>query len=86
MQFKGEQPTVTIVTGKPGGGDDREFVVDAKTGALLRTEAYAAKPFLTRLHSGAVLGDGGLVFAMLAGTALFVLTVGGLNIYWKLRP
>jgi uncharacterized iron-regulated membrane protein len=86
MQFKGDQPTVTIFTGKPTGGEDRQFVVDARTGSLLRTEAYADKPFLNRLHSGEAFGDGGLVFAMLWAVALFVLTSTGLIIYFKLRP
>ena len=86
MQFKGDQPTVTIFTGKPTGGEDRQFVVDARTGALLRTEAYVDKPFLNRLHSGEAFGDGGLVFAMLWAVALFVLTITGLIIYLKLRP
>jgi uncharacterized iron-regulated membrane protein len=86
MQFKGEQPTVTIFTGKPGGGEDRQFVVNARTGALIRTDVYADKPFLNRLHSGEAFGDGGLVFAMLWGVALFVLSITGLIIYLKLRP
>jgi uncharacterized iron-regulated membrane protein len=86
MQFKGDHPTVTIFTGKPTGGEDRQFVVDARSGALLRTEVYADKPFLNRLHSGEAFGDGGLVFAMFWALALFVLTVTGLIIYLKLRP
>lgn len=86
MQFKGDQPTVTIFTGKPTGGEDRQFVVDAKTGALIRTDVYADKPFLNRVHSGEAFGDGGLVFAMLWGVALFVLTASGLIIYFKLKP
>jgi uncharacterized iron-regulated membrane protein len=86
IQFKGDQPTVTIFTGKPTGGEDRQFVVDARTGALLRTESYADKPFLNRLHSGEAFGDGGLVVSMLWGTSLFALTVTGLIIYLKLRP
>ena len=39
IQFKGEHPTVQIFTGKPTGGEDREFVVDEKTGTLVKTEA-----------------------------------------------
>src|SRR5215213_1412766 len=85
MQFKGDHPTVTVFTGKPSGGEDRKFVVDARTGALVRVEAYADKPFLTRLHSGEAFGDGGLVFAMFWGLALLVLTVTGLIIYLLMR-
>jgi len=85
LQFKGNQPTVTIFTGKPTGGENRQFVVDARTGALLRTEAYVDKPFLNRLHSGKAFGDGGLVFAMLWAVALCVLTITGLIIYLRIR-
>jgi uncharacterized iron-regulated membrane protein len=86
MQFKGDMPTVTIFTGKPAGGEDRQFVVNARTGALVRTDAYVDKPFLNRLHSGEAFGDGGLVFAMLWAVALFVLSITGLIIYLRLRP
>ena len=84
-QFKGDQPTVTVYLGKPGGGEDRLFVVDPKSGQLLREEAYADKPLLHRIHSGEFFGDGGLVFAMLWGLALAVLTASGLIIYWTMR-
>ena len=86
MQFKGDEPTVTIFTGKPTGGEDKQFVVNLRSGALIRTEAYVDKPFLNRLHSGEAFGDGGLVFAMLWALALFALTVTGLIIYLRLRP
>src|SRR5205814_2469720 len=85
MQPKGEHPTVTVFSGKPTGGEDRKFVVDARTGALLSVEAYADKPFLTRLHSGEAFGDGGLVVAMFWGLSLLVLTVTGLIIYLLMR-
>ena len=51
LQPKGDHPTVSVFSGKPTGGEDRKFVVDARSGALLSVEAYADKPFLTRLHS-----------------------------------
>ena len=85
VQLKGEQPTVTVFTGKLAGGEDRKFVVDAKTGTLLRTESYADKPFLNRLHSGEAFGDGGLVGAMFWALALLGLTVSGLVIMWRMR-
>jgi uncharacterized iron-regulated membrane protein len=85
VQFKGNQPTVTVFTGKPTGGEDRKFVVDAHTSAVIKVEAYADKPFLTRLHSGEAFGDGGLVVAMFWGLALVVLTVSGLIIYFLMR-
>ena len=85
LRFKGDHPTVTIFTGKPTGGEDRKFVVDAKTGALTKVEAYADKPFLTRLHSGEAFGDGGLIVAMFWALALIILTLSGLIIYWLMR-
>ena len=84
-QFKGDQPTVTVYLGKPGGGEDRLFVFDAKTGALIREDAYADKPIFNRIHSGEWFGDGGLVFAMFWAISLAVLTISGLIIYWTMR-
>ena len=87
IQFKGDQPTVTVYTGKPTGGEDRKLVFSAKTGALVSNEAYADKPFLYRLHSGEAFGDGGLVMAMLWGLTLVILTVTGIIIYLRMwRP
>jgi uncharacterized iron-regulated membrane protein len=83
--FKGAHPTVTIFTGKPQGGEDRKFVVDATSGRIVSVEAYADKPLLYRLHSGEAFGDGGLVGAMFWGTALVFLTVSGLIIYFLMR-
>ena len=85
LQFKGPQPTVTVFTGKPAGGEDRKFTVDAKTGALLKNEDYADKPFLNRLHSGEAFGDGGLVAAMAWGVVLAFLSFSGLIIYLLMR-
>jgi uncharacterized iron-regulated membrane protein len=84
IQFKGTPPTVTIYTGKRGGGEDRKLVFDARTGALLSDEAYADKPFLYRLHSGEAFGDGGLVVAMLWGTTLVIMGISGFLIYWHM--
>jgi uncharacterized iron-regulated membrane protein len=84
-QFKGELPTVTIFTGKPGGGEDRKLVFSAKTGELVKNETYADKPFLNRLHSGEAFGDGGLVVAMFWGLALAVLGATGFVIYFTMR-
>ncbi|MEP6689745.1 MAG: PepSY-associated TM helix domain-containing protein [Gemmatimonadaceae bacterium] len=85
VQFKGAPPAVIVVTAAPPGGEDKKYVIDARTGAVISVEAYADKPFLYRLHSGEAFGDGGLVVAMLWALALAVLTVTGLIIYLKLR-
>ena len=85
LQLKGEQPTVTIYTGKPTGGEDRKLVFNAGTGALITNEAYLDKPFLNRLHSGEAFGDGGLVGAMFWALSLVILTVSGLIVYYTMR-
>jgi uncharacterized iron-regulated membrane protein len=85
ITFKGAQPTVSVYTGKPTGGEDRKLVFDAKNGALITNEAYADKPFLYRLHSGEAFGDGGLVVAMFWAIALVVMTVSGLVVYYTMR-
>lgn len=85
VQLKGESPTVAVFTGKPGGGEDRKFVVNARTGGIERVEAYVDKPFLNRLHSGEFFGDGGLVGAMFWAIALSALTVSGIAIFWRMR-
>lgn len=85
MQFKGDAPTVTLFTGKPEGGEDRKLVFDLASGALVANETYADKPFLYRLHSGELYGDGGLVVAMIWGAALVWLSVSGLIIYLRMR-
>jgi uncharacterized iron-regulated membrane protein len=85
VQFKGDQPTVTVFLGKPTGGEDKLFVLDAKTGQLVKEDTYADKPLLHRIHSGEFFGDGGLVFAMFWGLALAILAASGLWIYWTMR-
>ena len=85
VRLKGKDPTVTVFTGKATGGEDRKFVVNANTGALISTESYVDKPFLNRLHSGEAFGDGGLVGAMFWALALLGLTTSGLAIMWRMR-
>jgi uncharacterized iron-regulated membrane protein len=85
IQFKGDHPTVTVFTGKPTGGEDRQFVVDASTGTIDKVESYKDKPLLNRLHSGEAFGDGGLVVALFWATALLFLSVTGLIIYLRIR-
>jgi uncharacterized iron-regulated membrane protein len=85
IDFKSDPPTITAYLGKPGGGEDRRLVYDARTGELVRTERYADKPFLTRLHSGEAFGDWGLVAGTAWGFGLVGLVVSGLVIYAAMR-
>jgi uncharacterized iron-regulated membrane protein len=85
IDFKGNAPKIHIFTGKPTGGEDREFVLDAHSAELLSVESYSDKPLIKRIHSGEAFGDGGLVVAMFWGLALAVLTVTGIIIYLRMR-
>ena len=85
IDFKAEPPTVTVYTGKHGGGEDKKLTFDARTGEFIKEEAYVDKPFIVRLHSGEAFGDWGLVFGMAWGTALVVVIVSGLVIYFAMR-
>lgn len=84
IELKGASPVITLYLGRPSGGEDKRLLFDARTAKLLRTEDYADKPFINRVHSGEAFGDGGLVFAMGWGIALFALTVSGFALYWRL--
>ncbi|MFN9204659.1 MAG: PepSY domain-containing protein [Gemmatimonas sp.] len=84
IELKGQAPVITLALGRPAGGEDKRLIFDARTGALLRTDGYADKPFINRVHSGEAFGDGGLVFAMIWGLALLALTVSGFALYWRL--
>ena len=84
-QFKGDQPTIVFYLGKPGGGEDRKVICDARDGRVLVISDYTDKSFMLRLHSGEVFGDGGLVLAMFWGLALAFLTISGILIYFKMK-
>ena len=85
IDFKPDPPTVTLYLGRPTGGEDKKLLYDARTGAFLREQPYADKPFLTRLHSGEAFGDWGLVLGTAWGLALVTLLVSGLVIYLAMR-
>jgi uncharacterized iron-regulated membrane protein len=84
IEFKGQAPAIAIYTGKPGGGEDRKLLFDARSGAFRADEAYRDKPLIHRIHSGEFFGDGGLVAAMLWGLALAALTVSGWVVYLRM--
>ncbi len=91
LDFKSEPPTVTVFLGKPGGGEDRKLLFDARGGDFLREESYEDKSLIVRLHSGEAFGDWGLVLGMMWGLVLVVLIVSGLVIYslmsgWRRKP
>lgn len=47
-------------------------------------EADPRESFILRLHTGEVLGDGGVVGGVLWGTALVVLTISGMWMYYRM--
>ena len=85
-QLKGDAPTVTFFFGPKDKQDGRRIVVNAKSGEVVKVEDYAEDSFILRLHSGEAFGDGGMVLGMFWGIALFVLTVTGIIIYFKMKP
>ena len=85
MRLKGQPATVDVFLGRPGGGEDRRLVIDARSGRLLQEATYVDKPFIKRLHSGEAFGDGGLVAAMLWGLSLTAMSVSGIVVYFTMR-
>jgi uncharacterized iron-regulated membrane protein len=84
IELKGQAPVITMSLGTATGGEDRRLLFDARTGAFLRSDDYADKPYINRVHSGEVFGDGGLVASMVWGLALLALTGSGFALYWRL--
>jgi uncharacterized iron-regulated membrane protein len=81
-QLKGDHPSFILYT---KGKEKQKIVVNADTGKIENQEPYEDESFLLRLHTGEVFGDGGVIMGMLWGTALVVMTLTGLVIYWKMR-
>lgn len=81
MQLKGEHPTFIFHT---SGKANRKYVVNADTAAIEKSDDDERESFLLRLHTGEVFGDGGVVLGMFWGTALLVLCVTGLYLYWQM--
>lgn len=67
----------------------REIVVDARSGRIVSDERHEAESVILRIHSGAILGEPGVVLGVLWGLALVVLSVTGgwvyLDMYRKRR-
>ena len=85
-QFKGDAPTITFFFGPQRQHLGKRIVVHAHTGEILGVEDYTEESFILRLHSGEAFGDGGMVLGMFCGVSLFVLTVTGILIYFRMKP
>lgn len=90
LRFKGDQPTVAVFTGRLDGGEDRRYVVDARTGALLADEgcadegcADAALLYRRTAVRRPVTAGWGSPWG--GGLARVALTASGLAIWWRIR-
>ena len=81
LQLKGEHATFVFHT---AGKINQKFVVNADTGAIEKQSGDERESLLLRIHTGEVLGDGGVVGGMLWGTALVALTITGMWLYWQM--
>ncbi len=82
LTLKGDYPTLALST---GGAHPQKFIVNANTGAIERRDPAEEESFLLRLHTGEVLGDGGVVLGLLWGIAMLIMTLTGVYIYLKMR-
>ena len=81
FQLKGEHPTFVLHT---AGRTNQKFVVNADSGVIEKQTGDERESLLLRIHTGEVLGDGGVVGGMLWGTALVALTITGAWLYWQM--
>lgn len=84
LQLKGEHPTFVLHIAGGAESSNRKFVVNADTAAIESESSDERESLLLRIHTGEVLGDGGVVGGMLWGTALVVLTITGSLLYWQM--
>ena len=82
LQWRAVPPRVVVHAAK-GGSEGERFTVDAATGAILGREADG-ESLLVRIHTGEIFGDAGVFMGLLWGTAMVVLTVTGVWLYWKM--
>lgn len=82
LNLKGDHPTIALLT---GGAKPQQFTVNANNGVIERIDTAEEESFLLRLHTGEVLGDGGVVLGLLWGVAMLIMTLTGLYIYLKMR-
>lgn len=68
---------VVILTGDP----PRQLTVDARSGRLIKDERRDPDSLILRIHSGAILGEPGVVLGVLWGSALVILSLTGAWVY-----
>ena len=68
---------VVMLTGDP----PRQLTIDARSGRLVKDETRDPDSLILRIHSGAILGEPGVVLGVLWGSALVILSVTGAWVY-----
>ncbi len=63
------------------GDPPRQLTIDARSGRLLSDERYEKDSLILRIHSGAILGEPGVVLGVLWGSALVLLSITGGWVY-----
>ena len=80
VSLKGEGDGIQGLVTLPGE-PPRQITVDARTGRIVRDERREKDSLLLRIHSGAILGDPGVVLGVLWGSALVILVITGAWVY-----
>lgn len=65
------------------GTDPVKVTVDAATGAVIKSESDE-ESWVTRLHTGEILGDGGKFLGLAWGLALIAMSVTGIILYFQM--
>lgn len=81
LQLRGDHPTFVFHT---SGVKNQKFIINADTAAIEKQADDERESLMLRIHTGEILGDGGVVGGMLWGTALVVLTITGTILYWQM--
>ena len=59
----------------------RQLTIDARSGRVLSDERHEKDSLILRIHSGAILGEPGVVLGILWGSALMILSLSGGWVY-----
>lgn len=81
IQLKGEHPLLTVYTEGPS---PKKITLGQTNDSAEKIEDYEGESFLLRLHTGEILGDGGVILGIFWGLALIGLTITGACLYWQI--
>jgi len=83
VQLRGDREgpqAVIVLDGEP----KRQFTVDTRSGEVTAAEVHDEESFIKRLHSGEVFGEPGVALGVFWGSALLVLAITGLWVYFSM--